>query len=75
MTDDRGLHAKYDITRTDGTDAPGGHHHRCRLFVLDLDHDPHARTAALAYADAAQDDRPALAAELAALALSIENDR
>lgn len=74
MTDHRGLHLKYRVQRTDGLDIAGEKHHGCRLFVLDLDHDPHARTAALAYAEAAAEDRPKLAAELAALALLIEDE-
>lgn len=52
----RGLYRKYDVRRTDGRDAPGEKHHGCRYFVLDLDHDPHARTAIRAYADSCEVD-------------------
>lgn len=42
---------KYEVRRTDGTDAPGGKHHGCALFVLDLTHDRAARAALRAYID------------------------
>lgn len=48
----KGLYLKYYVRRVDNTDLPGGKHHGCRLFVLDITHDPAARAAALAYADA-----------------------
>lgn len=50
----RGLYAKFNVMRTDGSSNPGGRHDGCQYFVLDLDHDPHARTALAAYAVAAQ---------------------
>jgi hypothetical protein len=49
----RGMYGKFNVTRTDGTDAPGGKHDGCRYFILDLTHDPLAAAAALTYADAA----------------------
>ena len=53
---DRGLYEKFRVERTDGSDRPGGKHHDCRYFVLDLTHDPHAIPAVLAYANAAEKD-------------------
>lgn len=47
----QGIYEKYIVKRTDGTDEPGGKHHGCELFVLDLTHDPVARKAARKYAD------------------------
>lgn len=53
----RGLYGKYSVVRrADGADEPGGKHDGCALFVLDLTHDPHARVAALSYADSAEAD-------------------
>jgi hypothetical protein len=31
---------QYRVQRVDGQDWPGLPHHRCRLLVVDLDHDP-----------------------------------
>lgn len=59
-----GLHAKYDVRRTDGRDQPGQRHHGCFLFVLDPDHDPAARAALEFYAEQVEDTRPQLAADL-----------
>lgn len=50
----RGIYGKYHVSRVDGSDTAGGKHCNCDLFVLDLNHDPHARRAAIAYADSAQ---------------------
>lgn len=44
-----GLYRKFNVTRVDGKDKPGEKHHGCRYFVLDIDHDPHARQAIGAY--------------------------
>lgn len=58
MADDdmeRGVYAKFEVRRTDGRDAPGEKHENCFLFVLDVDHDPLAMGALLAYAEAAQE--------------------
>lgn len=63
---DQGLFRKFNVARTDGTDAPGGKHHGCEYFVLDLTHDPHAVAAVLAYADACAPTHPFLAADLRA---------
>lgn len=60
----RGLYRKYEVMRTDGSTGRGGRHEHCRHFVLDLTHDPHARYAALMYAEAIVDTNPILAADL-----------
>lgn len=49
-----GLIQKYVVKRTDGQSVPLGNHPDCDYFVLDLTHDPLARTAAIAYAEAAR---------------------
>lgn len=60
-----GLYNKFNVTRTDGTDQnPGDKHYGCAYFVLDLDHDPHARTAIAAYRDSCRVRYPVLADEL-----------
>lgn len=66
----RGLYEKFKtIERTDGRSAPGEKHHGCAYFVLDLNHDEHARDAIRAYAHACFKTHPALAESLK-LALS-----
>jgi hypothetical protein len=62
----RGITDKFRISRTDGTSEPGGKHHACDYFVLDLDHDPFAIPALRAYADACEAEYPLLAADLRA---------
>lgn len=47
----RGLYRKFIVTRTDGRSAPGEKHADCEYLVLDLDHDPFARRAAMRYAE------------------------
>ena len=60
-----GLYGKFNVTRTDGKDTPGNKHENCQYFVLDVTHDPHAKPALLAYADACEaDGYGALASEL-----------
>lgn len=59
---------KYNVSRTDGSDQPGGKHHGCEHFVLDVTHDLHARRALLAYATSAElDGYEQLAADLRAM--------
>ncbi len=70
-TTQRGLHQKFEVRRTDGTDAPGGKHEGCEYFVLDLTHDPFAAFAIRAYADACREKNPRLSAELRTEAVSI----
>jgi hypothetical protein len=52
----RGLFDKFRVSRTDGTDAPGGKHDGCHYFVLDMTHDRHAFAAIRAYAESARED-------------------
>lgn len=70
MAADGPIYHKYDVSRRDGAESCEGskHYGGCRLFVLDLDHDPYARFAAFAYASACEGTHPTLAAELMALA-------
>lgn len=61
---ERGVYHKFIVERTDGKSAPGQKHHGCFHFVLDCDHDPHARAALLAYAASCEADYPALASDV-----------
>ncbi|WP_018991273.1 SUMF1/EgtB/PvdO family nonheme iron enzyme [Aromatoleum toluclasticum] len=63
---EQGLIHKFNVSRVDGRDAPGGDRHGARYFVLDLDHDPHAKPALRAYAESCEDNYPQLAADLLA---------
>ena len=60
----QGLFRKFAVGRVDGSDKPGGKHHGCTYFVLDVDHDPCARPALAAYAAACESTHPTLAADL-----------
>jgi len=60
----RGLYNKFRVERVDGSSEPGGKHHGCEYFVLDLTHDKHARAALLAYAESCKEEYPLLAADL-----------
>ena len=60
----QGLFRKFDVRRTDGSDAPGGKHHGCEYFVLDVGHDAAAPAALAAYADAIEVTHPTLAADM-----------
>lgn len=60
----QGLFQKFTVTRTDGSDLPGGKHHGCEYFVLDLGCDPHAIPALEAYAKSCENTHPALASDL-----------
>lgn len=60
----KGLYQKYLLMRTDGSTAPGGKHHECKFFVLDLTHDPFAIPAIMAYAEACATTHPKLARDL-----------
>lgn len=62
--DDRGLHGKFIVMRSDGRDAPGDKHDGCEYFVLDLTHDEAARSVMPALAAAYEAKRPQLAADL-----------
>lgn len=60
----QGLFRKFIVRRTDGSDAPGGKHHGCDYFVLDVTHDRHAKAALAAYADAIEATHPRLASDM-----------
>lgn len=61
----RGLYQKFTrIERADGQHEPGRKHADCEYFVLDLDHDPHAYAALLAYARSCESEYPLLARDL-----------
>ena len=47
----------------------GINHVACQYFVLDIDHDAHARVAVLAYAQSCETEYPNLAADLRAMAM------
>lgn len=51
-----GLYRKFNVSRTDGSSEPGEQHDGCEYFVLDMTHDPLAKPAILAYADACEKD-------------------
>lgn len=65
-TEQQGLFRKFEGCRTDGGDQPGGKHHGCRYYVLDLTHDQHAPAAMRAYAAACAVTHPLLAADIVA---------
>ncbi len=60
----RGLYRKYKVSRTDGSSKPGEKHDGCEYFVLDLEHDKHAKAALKAYAKSCAREFPALAKDL-----------
>lgn len=62
----QGLFRKFEVRRVDASDMPGGKHHGCEYFVLDMDHDKAAPAALVAYADAVAETHPQLAADLRA---------
>lgn len=64
MSADGPIFGKFIVRRTDGTDAVGLKHDGCDYFVLDLDHDPAAKPAVLAYANAVEATHPVLAADI-----------
>lgn len=66
-----GLYNKFQVTRTDGTDEPGGKHDGCKYFVLDLTHDPFAAVAVQRYMQACCADYPQLAADLGDLLVGL----
>lgn len=65
MTDkDQGIYEKFTVIRNDGKSEPGQKHFGCQYFVLDITHDPFAKAALLAYADACEDEYPLLAQDI-----------
>jgi len=61
-----GIYQKFVVVRVDGKDEPGGKHHDCEYFVMDLDHDKHAPAAMAAYAQSCKDEYPVLSSEILA---------
>ena len=59
-----GLYGKFNVSRVDGRDAPGGVKAKADYFVLDIEHDPFARQALAVYAHACSTEYPVLAADL-----------
>lgn len=59
-----GIYRKYEVKRTDGSGEPGKKHEHCAYFVLDFEHDPFARPAIIAYAQACRATHPVLADDL-----------
>ncbi len=51
----QGIYRKFIVERTDGKSAPGEKHHGCDYFVLDMDHDEHARAAIEGYVKSLED--------------------
>ena len=70
MSADGPIFHKFNVARTDGAERdPGSKHYGgCRLFVLDIDHDPAAAAALRAYAAAIRSTHPVLATDVEALA-------
>ena len=69
MPENAGYYEKFEVRRKDGRDAPGGDRAGAEYFTLDLTHDPFARPALQAYADAAAEELPDLVADLRARGL------
>jgi len=63
---EQGIYNKFNVTRTDGTDAPGGKHFGDEYFVLNLTTDKHTMPAIAAYAESCTAEYPLLASELRA---------
>jgi hypothetical protein len=66
MSVDGPIYHKYNVDRVDGAehDFNSKHYGGCFLFVLDLDHDPHARAAIRGYAESCHKTHPELASAL-----------
>ena len=66
MPENTGLYIKFNVSRKDGRDAPGGDREGAEYFTLDLTHDRYAGQALRAYVEASRDALPALARDLEA---------
>lgn len=64
--EEQGVFRKFNVQRTDGSSEPGGKHHGCEYFVLDVGHDRHAKAALNAYVLSCQPSHPELAKDMAA---------
>ena len=63
---EQGIYNKFNVTRTDGTDAPGEKHFGDEYFVLNLTTDKHTIPAIAAYAESCAAEYPLLASDLRA---------
>jgi hypothetical protein len=75
MSKDGPVFEKYQVTRTDGSDGPGGKHEGDSYFVLDITTDPYALPALRAYAVACAKTHPELANDLLRLVIEREDVR
>lgn len=62
-----GYYQKFNVSRIDGRDQPGGDREGAVYFTLDLKHDPYARYALMAYVESVQSVNPQLAGDLITL--------
>lgn len=60
----QGLYSKFNVSRGDGRDGPGGDREGAEYFVLDLTHDPFAIPALQTYIEQCQREYPYLARDL-----------
>lgn len=67
MAENAGLYQKFNVSRRDGRDQPGGDRQDAVYFVLDISHDPFALDALRAYRMVCEGRCPELAKELWAL--------
>lgn len=66
-TKTEGLFGKFNVTRVDGRDQPGGDKEDAVYFVLDIAHDWYAREALRKYAIECAGEYPKLAVDLVTL--------
>lgn len=64
MSQDGKVFNKFNVRRVDGRDRSGGDREDAKYFVLDVTHDPFARQALIAYANACEETHPQLAADI-----------
>jgi len=69
----RGIYRKYFVSRVDGSTGVGEKHEHCFHFVIDVDHDPYASPALVAYAGACAEEYPKLADDLKKIATKVDN--
>lgn len=60
MPENAGYYEKYNVSRKDGRDQPGGDREGAQYFVLDLSHDRFARLAMNVYLAVSRSELPAL---------------
>ena len=61
---EKGIFHKFNVTRTDGRDAPGEKHEGDQYFVLNITTDPYAIPALAAYAEACRSEYAVLASDI-----------